>query len=155
MFPEHQTNSGMPALGKEMLLIDEEMARWTSEDDRKLRSRHAGILGTGEVGSWYGWGDGEGMYLEGERGDWTGWGGGRLEESERLGEGANQDQTWEMYGLEEEGYTERFGEKEVEHSHAELEDILQRGGRRRRRRRRKRPETEGVNENAPPVAGGL
>ena len=102
------------------------------------------------------WGDGEGMYLEGERGDWTGWGAGRLEleESAKLGEGASQDQTWGMYGLE----AGRFGEKEVEKrlwdSQAELEelDTLRRGGRRRwRRRKRPRPE----KENPPPEAGGF
>ena len=171
MFPEHLTHNGGSAFGKQVLLVEEEVPRWASDDDQELRSRHAGILlddSIGEAGSWYGWGDGEGMYLEGERGDWTGWGGGRLQ-VEESGEGASQDQTWGMYGLEEEyewGGTDqasgRYGEKEVKNrfgdSQAELEelDTLQRGGRRRRRRRR-RPwkETAGARENTPPEAGGF
>ena len=161
MFPEHPTHNGGSAFGKEVLLVEEEVPRWASDDDQELRSRHAGILlddSIGEAGSWYGWGDGEGMYLEGERGDWAGWGGGRLR-LEESGGGASQDQTWGMYGLEEEY---EWGEKELENrfwdSQAELEelDTLQRGGRRRRRRRR-RPwkETAGARETPPPEAGGF
>ena len=167
MSTEHLTNNGMYAFGKEMLLIESEVGRLmkggiSEDDDVELRSRHAGLLldHSGEAGSWYGWGDGEGMYLEGDRGDWTGWGGGRPQ----LGEGASQDQTWEMNGSEEGGYIwggrdegeGRHGGEEVEKSQAELEelDTLRRGGR-RRRRRRKRPWSGALKENAPPEAGGL
>ena len=196
MSAEHLTSTGQLPLGKEILLVEDEVARLVNglarlaergdgdegilerlipEDDNneELRSRHAGILldQSGEVGSWFGWGDGEGMYLEGERGDWTGWGGGRqeLEESARLERGGGSEvQSLGTYGLEEEeGYKwggkdegeDWYGEKEVERrswaSQAELEelDTLQRAGRRGRRRRRKRPENS-EKEYPPPEAGG-
>lgn len=197
MSAEHLTSTGMLPLGKEILLVEDEVARLVNglarlaergggdegilerlipEDDNneELRSRHAGILldQNDEVGSWFGWGDGEGMYLEGEREDWTGWGGGRqeLEESARLERGGGSEvQIWGTYGLEEEeeGYKWGgrdegegwYGEKEVERrswaSQAELEelDTLQRAGKGRRRRRRKRPENS-EKENPPPEAGG-
>ena len=71
-------------LGKEILLVEDDMKRSWGESGEEgsffeeaipdLRSRHAGILlkDSDEVGSWYGWGDGEGMYLEGDGGPWVG-----------------------------------------------------------------------------------
>ena len=159
-------------LGKEILLVEDDMKRSWGESGEEgsffeeaipdLRSRHAGILlkDSEEVGSWYGWGDGEGMYLEGDGGPWVGeWEGRKrgLEwKTEDYGDpSSNNRDLWGGIGKDDEFFGEieldRMGGEpwEPEREEAKIE------GRRgvRRRRRRKRPWREELEEIPPPEAG--
>ena len=177
MYKEYLTKTGTLPSSKHMLLVEERVGRLVGDwngvsenggilkrvlaEDNQLRSRHAGILleQSDEVGSWYGWGNGEGMYLEADQRDWIGWG----ERRPGVDFGQGGGGKWGMDGFDEEDYEwgkkdEGWydGEKAVgkrrwdRRDEIEEFDTPQKG----RRRRRKPWSGPAVMESLLPEAGG-